>query len=145
MKLVEMKCKNCGNKLKLKPNQIDIDCEYCHAQYKFDDGIQHIKYDDMEQAGYELEKGKIKARTEAKEQKPVETIRDRRRKKASTTKPKVERTIPNKFKWGVFEGANMSVNEITEALNTQGITTEEQWNNRTDEEMERVLQCCGAI
>lgn len=82
---------------------------------------------------------------EVKEQKPVGAVRDRRRKKASTTKPKVERTIPNKFKWGVFEGANMSVNEITEALNAQGITTEEQWNNRTDEEMERVLQCCGAI
>lgn len=79
------------------------------------------------------------------EQKPVGTIRDRRRRKPSTTQPKVERTIPNKFKWGMFEGANMSVSEITEALNAQGITTEEQWNNRTDEEMERVLQCCGAL
>lgn len=79
------------------------------------------------------------------EQKPVGTIRDRRRKKSSTTQPRVERTIPNKFKWGMFEGANMSVSEITEALNAQGITTEEQWNNRTDEEMERVLQCCGAL
>lgn len=79
------------------------------------------------------------------EQKPVGTIRDRRRKKPSTTQSRVERTIPNKFKWGMFEGANMSVSEITEALNAQGITTEEQWNNRTDEEMERVLQCCGAL
>lgn len=79
------------------------------------------------------------------EQKPVGTIRDRRRKKPSTTQSIVERTIPNKFKWGMFEGANMSVSEITEALNAQGITTEEQWNNRTDEEMERVLQCCGAL
>lgn len=79
------------------------------------------------------------------EQKPVGAIRDRRRKKPSTTQPRVERTIPNKFKWGMFEGANMTVSEITEALNAQGITTEEQWNNRTDEEMERVLQCCGAL
>lgn len=79
------------------------------------------------------------------EHKPVGAIRDRRRKKPSTTQPRVERTIPNKFKWGMFEGANMSVSEITEALNAQGITTEEQWNNRTDEEMERVLQCCGAL
>lgn len=79
------------------------------------------------------------------EQKPVGTIRDRRRKKPSTTQSRVNRTIPNKFKWGMFEGANMSVSEITEALNAQGITTEEQWNNRTDEEMERVLQCCGAL
>ena len=82
---------------------------------------------------------------EVKEQKPVGSVRDRRRKKSTTAKPKVERVIPNKFKWGTFEGANMSVEEITEALNAQGITTEEQWNNRTDEEMERVLQCCGAI
>lgn len=72
-------------------------------------------------------------------------IRDRRRKKPSITQPKVERTIPNKFKWGMFEGANMSVSEITEALNAQGITTEEQWNNRTEEEMERVLKCMGAL
>lgn len=82
---------------------------------------------------------------EVKEQKPVGSVRDRRRKKASTAKPKVERVIPNKFKWGTFEGASMSVEEITEALNAQGINTEEQWNNRTDEEMERVLQCCGAL
>lgn len=82
---------------------------------------------------------------EVKEQKPVGSVRDRRRKKSTTTKPKVERVIPNKFKWGTFEGASMSVEEITEALNAQGITTEEQWNNRTDEEMERVLQCCGAL
>lgn len=78
-------------------------------------------------------------------QKPVGSVRDRRKKKATTAKPKVERVIPNKFKWGTFEGANISVKEITEALNAQGITTEEQWNNRTDEEMERVLQCCGAL
>ena len=79
------------------------------------------------------------------EQKPVGAIRDRRRKKPSTTQSRVERTIPNKFKWGMFEGANMSVEEITEALNAQGITTEEQWNNMTDEEMERVLKCMGAL
>ena len=77
--------------------------------------------------------------------KPVGTVRDRRRKKPSAIQPKVERTIPTKFQWNTFEGANMSVEEITEALNAQGITTEEQWNNRTDEEMERVLKCMGAL
>ena len=89
--------------------------------------------------------GSTEVLEEVKEQKPVGAIRDRRRKKATTAKPKVERVIPNKFKWGTFEGASISVKEITEALNAQGINTEEQWNNRTDEEMERVLQCCGAI
>lgn len=82
---------------------------------------------------------------EVKEQKPTGTIRDRRRKKPITSQSKTERVIPNKFKWGTFEGANMSVNEITEALSAQGITTEEQWNNRTNEEMERVLKCWGAF
>jgi hypothetical protein len=89
---------------------------------------------------------------EAKEQEPVRPKIDRRRKKESITKPKVDKTIPkvdktipDKFKWGVFEGANMSVNEITEALNARGITTEEQWNNRTYKEMERELHCCGAL
>lgn len=76
--------------------------------------------------------------------KPVGTVRDRRRKKPST-KVNTERTIPTKFQWNTFEGANMSVEEIVEALSAQGITTEEQWNNRTDEEMERVLKCMGAL
>ena len=83
--------------------------------------------------------------TPQQEVRQVGTMRDRRRKKPFTTQPSTERAIPNKFKWGMFEGANMSVSEITEALNVQGITTEEQWNNRTDEEMERVLKCMGAL
>ena len=64
MKLVEMKCKNCGATLKVESEQIDIECNYCHAKYKLDDEVQHVKYDDMEQAGYEFEKGKIRARKE---------------------------------------------------------------------------------
>ena len=66
MKLVEMKCKNCGATLKVESDQIDITCNYCYAKYKLDDEVQHIKYDDMEQAGYEFEKGKIRAQQEAK-------------------------------------------------------------------------------
>ncbi len=64
MKLVEMKCKNCGATLKVKNNQKDIECEYCHAQFKVDEEVQHVKYDDMEQSGYEFEKGRIRARKE---------------------------------------------------------------------------------
>lgn len=43
-----------------------IKCKYCHSEYKLDDEVQHIKYDDMEQAGYDFEKGKIRAQQEAK-------------------------------------------------------------------------------
>lgn len=48
MKLVELKCKNCGAVLKVKPNTNDIHCDHCKTNYKLDDGVQHIKYDNME-------------------------------------------------------------------------------------------------
>lgn len=64
MKLVELKCKNCGAVLKVQPDTADIHCEHCKANYKLDDEAQHIKYDDMEKAGYDYEKGKLKARQE---------------------------------------------------------------------------------
>lgn len=64
MKLIEMKCKNCGAILKVVNDTKEIDCQYCHANYKLDDETIHIKYDDMEQAGYDFEKGKIRAQQE---------------------------------------------------------------------------------
>ena len=66
MKLVEMKCKNCGAVLKVTDENKDVCCQYCHAVYKLDDEIQHIKYDNMEQSGYEFEKGRIRAQQEHK-------------------------------------------------------------------------------
>lgn len=72
MKLVELKCKNCGATLKVKPNSNDIHCEHCKANYKLDDEVQHIKYDDMEKAGYDYEKGKQKARQEHEQRKKIE-------------------------------------------------------------------------
>lgn len=64
MKLVEMKCQNCGAILKIDPEQNDINCQYCNARYKLDDEVKHIKYDNMEQSGYEFEKGRIRAQQE---------------------------------------------------------------------------------
>lgn len=64
MKLVELKCKNCGGILKVQPGTTDIHCEHCKTNYKLDDEAQHIKYDDMGKAGYDYEKGKLKARQE---------------------------------------------------------------------------------
>lgn len=65
MKLVEMKCKSCGSILNVEDNTKKIKCKYCHSVYHLDDEVQHIKYDDMEQAGYDFEKGKIRAQQEA--------------------------------------------------------------------------------
>lgn len=66
MKLLEMKCKNCGALLKVEENGQYINCQYCNTKYKLDDEVQHIKYDNMEKSGYEFEKGRIRAQQEQK-------------------------------------------------------------------------------
>ena len=66
MKLLEMKCKNCGALLKVEEDAQFINCQYCNTKYKLDDEVQHIKYDDMEKSGYEFEKGRIRAQQEQK-------------------------------------------------------------------------------
>ena len=57
MKLVELKCKNCGADLKLKEGEDIVNCPYCGASYKIDE-------DNNENSGYEFEKGRLKAQTE---------------------------------------------------------------------------------
>lgn len=64
MKLVELECQNCGGSLKVEEGTNNITCPYCNATYKLDDEVQHVKYDDMENSGYEFEKGRIKAQKE---------------------------------------------------------------------------------
>ena len=64
MKLVELECKNCGGNLKVEEGTDIVTCPYCNATYKIDDEVKHVKYEDMENSGYEFEKGRIKARKE---------------------------------------------------------------------------------
>ena len=47
MKLVEMKCTNCGAKLKVNPDSSEATCKYCRANFKFDDGVKKVKFDDI--------------------------------------------------------------------------------------------------
>lgn len=96
MKLVELKCKNCGATLKVKPNSNDIHCEHCKANYKLDDEVQHIKYDDMEKAGYDYEKGKQKARQEHEQQKKIEADKQRI-EKIRKSQTKIESFIYNRI------------------------------------------------
>ena len=67
MKLVEMKCKNCGSILKVEDDAKNVTCKYCNTTFAIDDEIQHVKYDDMYESGYEFEKGRIKAQKEAED------------------------------------------------------------------------------
>ena len=64
MKLVELECENCGAALKIEEGTNTVNCPYCKASYKIDDEVKHVKYDDMENSGYEFEKGRIKAQKE---------------------------------------------------------------------------------
>ena len=64
MKLVEMKCKNCGSLLKVNSELKESYCQFCGTEFKIDDEVQHVQYDNMEQSGYEFEKGRIRAKQE---------------------------------------------------------------------------------
>lgn len=95
MKLVELKCKNCGAVLKVEPDSTDVYCKHCKTNYKFDDEAKHIKYDDMEKAGYDYEKGRIKAKKEHEEEKRHQQI------EAQQAAIKAEKTAKMK-KWKIL-------------------------------------------
>ena len=65
MKLIELKCENCGADLEVNSELKEVNCKYCHTKFKVDNGI---KYDDLEQAGYEFEKGKLRAQQEHRDE-----------------------------------------------------------------------------
>lgn len=55
MKLVELKCKNCGANLKVEEDVKEVTCNFCHTTFSIET---------MEKDGYEFEKGRIKAQRE---------------------------------------------------------------------------------
>ena len=66
MKLVEMKCKNCGAKLKVDSDTKEENCQFCGAEFKIDNEVHNLKFDDLKQSGVEFEKGKKIERNENK-------------------------------------------------------------------------------
>jgi len=60
MKLEEIRCKSCGAKLEVEEDAEMVTCPYCNNTYKIED-------EDMENSGYEFEKGRIKAQKEQME------------------------------------------------------------------------------
>lgn len=65
MKLVDMKCPNCGSDLKVDMVTKGCTCEYCGAKLLIDDETVHVKYDNAEESGYQFEKGRQRAQKEA--------------------------------------------------------------------------------
>ena len=67
MKLVEMKCKNCGATLNVDADSGKVVCQFCSAEFQIDNEVQHVQYDNMVNSGYEFEKGRIQAQREEQE------------------------------------------------------------------------------
>ena len=63
-----MTCTHCGATLKLDEDNKSVSCPYCGASLLIDDEVQHIQYDNAEEAGYQFEKGRQRARAEAYKQ-----------------------------------------------------------------------------
>ena len=64
IKLIEMTCPHCGAALKINPGSKAAACEYCNTLILIDDGVQHIQYDNAEEAGYQFERGRQRAKKE---------------------------------------------------------------------------------
>lgn len=69
MKLVDLTCQHCGAMLKVDVDKKQATCNHCGAAILIDDGVQHIQYDNAEEAGYSFEKGRQRAQLEAREEK----------------------------------------------------------------------------
>ena len=64
MRLLDMTCQHCGALLKVDIDKKRAICNHCGATILIDDEIQHIRYDNAEEAGYNFEKGRQRARRE---------------------------------------------------------------------------------
>lgn len=61
MKLITMNCPQCGGKLEISGNTKQAKCPFCNSVVMIDDEVNHIRFDNSEQAGYDFEQGRIKA------------------------------------------------------------------------------------
>lgn len=69
MKLIDTSCPKCGAKLKIDIDKKRAKCEYCGAELIIDDEVKRFKYDNAEEAGYNFEKGRQRAKNELKKSK----------------------------------------------------------------------------
>lgn len=68
MKLLEMRCKNCGAIVEVDEKKRTARCEFCGTTYQIEDESKNTQYDNSEQAGYEFEKGRIRAQNEQRKE-----------------------------------------------------------------------------
>lgn len=64
MKLIQTKCPQCGASMVFNATTQRVICEYCGMTLLVDEGITSVKCINAEEAGYNFEKGRIRARAE---------------------------------------------------------------------------------
>lgn len=72
LRLLQTTCPHCGAPMKVKRTSQQIICEYCGSTSVWDINPWQVEYVNTEQAGYEYEKGRIRAREEMKRSSPKE-------------------------------------------------------------------------
>lgn len=68
MKILNMNCPNCKGQLTIDMENKRATCAHCGTVVLIDDEIQHFQYDNAEDAGYNFEKGRMKAWEERERQ-----------------------------------------------------------------------------
>ncbi len=68
MKIVELKCPNCGAAVVQDEEGKKLFCEYCGAKLICSDEPSSVRLDDAEDTGYRFEMGRIRAQREAAQQ-----------------------------------------------------------------------------
>lgn len=67
MKLIPLKCPNCGAQLNVDANKNSVYCEHCGTRIMIDDEINRLQIDNAEEAGYQFEKGRQRAQSEVQQ------------------------------------------------------------------------------
>lgn len=86
MRLIDLKCSDCGASMKANPELKKVMCPYCGKEMLIDDEIKKVQIDNSFDFGYESEKGKLKAQKEHE----LELIREEEEKKQRAEQARIE-------------------------------------------------------
>lgn len=109
MKIVAAKCPTCGANIEVDENSNRTKCDFCHSTIIVEDAIQRYKIDvsgsvkveNGEQLGYEIEKGRIKAKKEEEDR--IRKEKEEEYKKRREEQRKIEENQQaNKAVWGAI-------------------------------------------
>lgn len=81
MKIINTNCPNCGASFEIDVSGSRIQCPYCDSFFIIDDGVKADKY---EEAGYNFEKGRQRAREELEWKNDPQTAAAQEPKKRKT-------------------------------------------------------------